>query len=184
MCSSDLAWLDIYAQHGGTVDQGVTFQAKDPGNSVEPCPLKNQIARVDFLTGNTPVKANAEQWVNLPQHRRFVDGVRVAHLDRLGHTLRALRIAVQRRQAQLGSEFQQRTALAAWRGAGIEHALPRFEIEQHRGALRRLAQSTHRPLKNPSSFPASAPPEGCPSPIFKLCPAAFGGPRPDDALPT
>ncbi len=83
------AWLNLYAQHGGTVDPGDTFQAKDPGNVVEPCPLKNVIASVAFLSGSNPVNANAVQRVNLPQERRFIDGVRVTHRDRLGHVLRA-----------------------------------------------------------------------------------------------
>lgn len=83
------AWLNLYAQNGGVVDQGGTFQAKVPGNVVEPCPLKNVIASVAFLTGSNPVNANAVQRVNLPQERKFIDGVRVTHRDRLGHTLRA-----------------------------------------------------------------------------------------------
>lgn len=83
------AWLNLYAQQGGTVDPGATFQAKDPGNVVEPCPLKNQIASVAFLSGSAVVNANAVQRVNLPPERKFVDGVRVTHRDRLGHVLRA-----------------------------------------------------------------------------------------------
>lgn len=82
------AWLDLYAQHGGAVDQGATFQAKDPGNPVEPCPVKNVITSVAFLSGSTEVETNAVQRVNLPQQRKFVDGVRVTHRDRLGHELR------------------------------------------------------------------------------------------------
>lgn len=81
-------WLQLYAQHGGTVDTGDSFQAKVPGTAVEPCPLKNEIASVAFLSGSNVVNANAVQRVNLPQERRFVDGVRVTHRDRLGHTLR------------------------------------------------------------------------------------------------
>ena len=53
------AWLNLYAHHGGTVDPGDTFQAKDPGNVVEPCPLKNVITSVAFLSGSNPVNANA-----------------------------------------------------------------------------------------------------------------------------
>jgi hypothetical protein len=93
------AWLNLYAQHGGAVDQGDTFQAKDPGNVVEPCPLKNVIASVAFLTGNNPVNANTVQRVNLPQERKFVDGVRVTHRDRLGHVLRA-KVTFQRKKKE------------------------------------------------------------------------------------
>ncbi|MEZ4391808.1 MAG: hypothetical protein R3A48_11980, partial [Polyangiales bacterium] len=83
------AWLDLYAHEGGTVDDGAGFQAKVPDDAVEPCPLKNAIASVAFLSGSTELNANAVQRVNLPQERKFVDGVRVTHRDRLGHALRA-----------------------------------------------------------------------------------------------
>ncbi len=93
------AWLNLYAQQGGTVDPGGTFQAKDPGNVVEPCPLKNVIASVAFLSGSTEVNANAVQRVNLPRERKFVDGVRVTHRDRLGHELR-VKVRFQRKKKE------------------------------------------------------------------------------------
>jgi hypothetical protein len=93
------AWLNLYAQNGGVVDQGGTFQAKDPGNVVEPCPLKNVIASVAFLSGSTEVNANAVQRVNLPRERKFVDGVRVTHRDRLGHELR-VKVRFQRKKKE------------------------------------------------------------------------------------
>lgn len=82
------AWLRLYAAHGGAVDDGTTFQSKLPGVAVEPCPLKNVVESVSFLTGAAPLTADAVQHVNLPRDAKFVDGVRVPHLDRLGRTLR------------------------------------------------------------------------------------------------
>jgi hypothetical protein len=92
-------WLQLYAHHGGNVDTGDTFQAKVPGTAVEPCPLKNVITRVAFLTGGNEVNANAVQRVNLPQERRYVDGVRVTHRDRLGPALR-VKVAFQRKKKE------------------------------------------------------------------------------------
>lgn len=83
------AWLDLYAQEGGAVDNGAGFQARVPDDVVEPCPLKNRVARVEFLTGRNELTANAVQRVNLPAARKFVDGTRVTHLDRVGCALRA-----------------------------------------------------------------------------------------------
>lgn len=83
-------WLRLYRQAGGRVDSGKTFQGRDAGGHVEPCPLKNEIESVEFLDGGAaPMAANSLQYVNLPREQKFVDGVRVASLDRLGRTLRA-----------------------------------------------------------------------------------------------
>ena len=62
------AWLNLYAHHGGAVDPGDTFQAKDPGNVVEPCPLKNVITSVAFLSGSAVVNALDAIPVCLAQH--------------------------------------------------------------------------------------------------------------------
>ncbi|MDO9018259.1 MAG: hypothetical protein Q8S73_24025 [Deltaproteobacteria bacterium] len=91
------AWLRLYAAAGGLVDAGDTFQALPVGGAVEPCPLKNVIQSVSFLSGAAALTANAAQHVNLPRDPKFVDGVRVTHLDRLG---RALRVKVRFQRAK------------------------------------------------------------------------------------
>lgn len=82
------AWLNLYAQQGGTVDPGDTFQAKDPGNVVEPCPLKNVIASVAFLSGKAEVTVDTFQRVNLPPDRAEFARQAGVHRDRLGCALR------------------------------------------------------------------------------------------------
>jgi hypothetical protein len=54
---------------------------------------------VAFLTGGNEVNANAVQRVNLPQERKFVDGVRVTHRDRLGPALR-VKVAFRRKKKE------------------------------------------------------------------------------------
>lgn len=81
-------WLQLYKRNGGKVtDKG--FVKNEPlGRTVEPCPLKNVIRSVAFLSGNDEVNADAVQRVNLPSDRVDLAGALHVHRDRLGISLR------------------------------------------------------------------------------------------------
>lgn len=135
-------WLDYYVAEGGQVVTGTLFQAPLPGGAVEPCPIKNRIAQVDFLHGdaNTFVAGNALQHVNLPRLDEFVGGG-IPNRDRLGRTIR-VRVAFQRPKREhfkvaLLSHNANATYTAEERGRKASFDFDRQAAEHPQGAFDR-----------------------------------------------